>query len=161
MASMRRRLEGYEKMLRDHKSGGGGDSGAGTTTQKMIDSVKDRASRIKLATVNPSTVFLKLLDGLRYIKNWPFHKDVEERVSADYIGSCVSNGQTLFHHAQVWNRAHGFEDSKVGEYYERIMLAVDKLMNFDGVDVVNSAGVEVLMKYAYGFERASANCTKA
>ena len=45
-------------------------------------------------------------------------------------------------------------------HYERISLALDEFMLYDGVDMTNSAGVEILCRWCYGYRKATALVTK-
>ena len=102
----------------------------------------------------------KQTEQLKEYDDWPLPEQVEERLTPEYLSGVYTGGNKGIDYGRRFLRQHNLEGSHVGQNFLRILIALDEFLTFDGYNLVNSAGVEVLVRYLYGVEKTMAQVTK-
>jgi hypothetical protein len=86
--------------------------------------------------------------------NWPYARTAcSARVAPDWLVDMSADGR-LRKASEDWRRAIGATRHKQLAVHSTLCEAIDQMVVHDGWDVVNSAGVEVLVRHCVGLELA-------
>jgi hypothetical protein len=141
-------------------SSGDRAGGAAAAEDGLLTRTAKKIARLRRLNVNPQAVLLSLLAGLKTFSDWPLPAECDERVAPDYLAGVYKSGRRAYDYGLLFIAMHKLENSHIGNNFLRMMLVLDELLLFDGVDVINSAGVEVMCRYLYGIEKCFQGVSK-
>ena len=154
-------ISGQDRGPRQGDRGGGPSAGtAGGLGTGLLSRTAARLKRLKRLNANPSDILNKQLDSLTEYDDWPLPEKCSERLSPEYLGEVYSGGRKGIDYGRTYLQAHALEGSHIGNDFLRLLIALDNFILYDGVNVVNSSGVEILVRYLYGIEKTMSNVTK-
>jgi hypothetical protein len=153
---LRRRMSHFERISNEDK----GDLEERKEEKSLAKRMRDLVTRARQRALNPNTVFQGILAGLKIVNNWPLPSQCQERVAPELMADGYSGGQKLYDVAVAYNIQHAMDGTHAGNSYERISAALDEMNLFDGIDTVNSAGCEILCRWAYGYRKATSGVSK-
>ena len=153
---LRRRMSHFERIAKEDKA----DLEERKEEKSLAKRMRDLVTRARQRSLNPNTVFQGILAGLKVVNNWPLPSQCQERVAPELMADGYSGGQKLYDVAVAYNIQHAMEGTHAGNSYERISAALDAMNLYDGIDTVNSAGCEILCRWAYGYRKATSGVSK-
>ena len=87
-------------------------------------------------------------------RDWPYRgTPCSERTAPNWLTQMTANGR-LRQASILWRQAIGATQHKQLAVHTTICEALDQMIIYDGIDVVNSAGCEALIRHALGLELA-------
>ena len=103
---------------------------------------------------------MPLAEGFRpEMPAWPFAGTAAgDRVAPQYLAGVYRSGRRGVEYAEGWLRDHGFAKNHMAQNMKHNLHAIDEMLMYDGVDVINSAGVEILARRCYALELVFEDC---
>ena len=156
-----------------HSAGGAGDAtrsapassepsrgrSKGEEENKQPASMSVTYQRLQHLTQNPLEVLLPLAEGFREMPAWPFAGTVaEDRVAPTYLAVVYRSGRRGVEYAESWLSAKGLTKNHMAQNMKHNLHAIDEMLMYDGFDVINSAGVEILARRCYALELVFEDC---
>ena len=100
-------------------------------------------------TTPPSPPGASLADS-REMAAWPF---AQPRLGPDYFKQVYGREKCGVDYANAWLREHGLMQHVEAQELVHYLQAVDACLFYDGVDIVNSSGCEILARRCIAIER--------
>ena len=116
--------------------------------------------RLQHLSQNPLNVLMPLAEGFRpEMPAWPFAGTAAgDRVAPQYLAGVYRSGRRGVEYAEGWLRDHGPTKNHMAQNMKHNLHAIDEMLMYDGVDVINSAGVEILARRCYALELVFEDC---
>ena len=131
----------------------------GEEENKQPASMSVTYQRLQHLTQNPLEVLLPLAEGFREMPAWPFAGTVaEDRVAPTYLAVVYRSGRRGVEYAESWLSAKGLTKNHMAQNMKHNLHAIDEMLMYDGFDVINSAGVEILARRCYALELVFEDC---
>ena len=86
----------------------------------------------------------------REMAGWPF---AQKRLGPDYFKQVYGREKCGVDYANAWLREHGLMQHVEAKELVHYLQAVDACLFYDGVDIVNSSGCEILARRCIAIER--------
>ena len=121
---------------------------------------KRTQNRMKARRRTPGPIVDAQMNGYRVYRDWPYEgTPVSERVAPDWLADATEGGVRLRRYSEEWRKSVGAFRCKQLAVHTTLCEALDQLICYDGLDAVNSAGVECLVRHILGLELAFDECT--
>ena len=109
-----------------------------------------RSDSAKVAERKPSSPVVAPLAEFREVAAWPF---AQKRLGPDYFKQVYGREKCGVDYANAWLREHGLMQHVEAQELVHYLQAVDACLFYDGVDIVNSSGCEILARRCIAIER--------
>jgi len=138
----------------EESRGGPSDSESEGDRQERRErrAAKDVRARMKQRMQKPAAV----LAGQRYEirRDWPYARTpCSARTASEWLSENTANGR-LREYSEQWRRSIGAWKCKQLCIHTTLCEAIDQAIIYDGIDVINSACIEVLVRHCIGLELA-------
>jgi len=139
--------------------GGESDSsGDGRRQRRRRREVLAFKRRLNYMTQTPMRAVTHQLGGYQSPADWPsVGTACEERIAPYWLPMAARGGRRLVEYSLDYRRSKAAMGCKALETHTLLCAALDEFILYDGLDVVNSAGVELMVRRIHGLERAFAD----
>ena len=122
--------------------------------------VQEVRRRTEYLTRTPLSVICQQMESYRSMRARPFaNTAAAERVAPTWLPMAGAGGHRLRDYSTGVRAAKQASSCKAFEVHTLICAALDDMLLYDKIDVVNSAGCEALIRYCHGLEEAFADVT--
>ena len=109
-----------------------------------------RSDPAKVAGRKPSSFVVAPLAEFREVAAWPF---AQKRLGPEYFTQVYGLEKCGVDYATKWLKAHGLTAHFEANELVHHLQVLDALLFYDGVDIVNSAGCEIIARRCIAIER--------
>jgi hypothetical protein len=151
-------LEAKVTLLSEQVASVEGRSEGAVERSARTNAVERARARMEFEGRDTAALILKMMRDHDDCEDWPFDC---ERVAPYYLPTIFRGRLGAERYARDYISSKGLSEQKVFDQFIVCGKALDMLMMYDQVNVMNSAAAEVLARRMYGLERASDKVTKA